>query len=103
MTDQLLKDALDGIADRAEPVDGLADRALRTAARRRRTRTAPVRRPSPSPSPSPSGSSRGTTGRSPTSSARPGRGTGCRRTRPRNGRSPVPACATGRPKRTSGC
>ncbi|MFD0899066.1 hypothetical protein [Actinomadura sediminis] len=40
MTDQMLKDALAGIADRAEHVDGLADRALRTAARRRRTRTA---------------------------------------------------------------
>ncbi|MBE1532635.1 hypothetical protein [Actinomadura algeriensis] len=40
MTDEMLKDALAGIADRAEPVDGLADRALRTAARRRRIRTA---------------------------------------------------------------
>ncbi|NDU77465.1 hypothetical protein GWI34_33325 [Actinomadura sp. DSM 109109] len=40
MTDQMLRDALTRLADRAEPVDGLADRAVRTAARRRRTRTA---------------------------------------------------------------
>lgn len=40
MTDQMLRDALTALADRAEHVDGLADRALRTAARRRRTRTA---------------------------------------------------------------
>ncbi|MES9536452.1 MULTISPECIES: hypothetical protein [unclassified Actinomadura] len=41
MTDQMLKDALAALADRApDPVDGLAERAVRTAARRRRTRTA---------------------------------------------------------------
>ncbi|MFC5744538.1 hypothetical protein [Actinomadura rugatobispora] len=38
MTDDMLKDALGRIADRAEPVDGLAERALRAADRRRRTR-----------------------------------------------------------------
>lgn len=43
MTDRMLGDALTALADRAEPVDdlaGLTDRALRTAARRRRTRAA---------------------------------------------------------------
>lgn len=38
MTDQILRDALEGIADRAEPVHGMADRALRAAGRRRRRR-----------------------------------------------------------------
>ncbi|RSN64076.1 hypothetical protein [Actinomadura sp. WAC 06369] len=40
MTDRMLKDALTALADRAEPPADLADRALRTAARRRRGRTA---------------------------------------------------------------
>ncbi|GAA2431946.1 hypothetical protein GCM10010191_52300 [Actinomadura vinacea] len=40
MTDDMLKDVLGRIADRAEPVDGLAERALKTADRRRRTRVA---------------------------------------------------------------
>lgn len=41
MTDQMLKDAFTALAERApEPVDGLAERAARTAGRRRRTRTA---------------------------------------------------------------
>ena len=35
MNDELLTAALHHIADRAQPVDGLADRALRSAARRR--------------------------------------------------------------------
>lgn len=38
MTDELLKDVLNRVADRAGPVDGLAERALRRAARRRRAR-----------------------------------------------------------------
>lgn len=38
MTDQMIKDALSSVADRAEPVDDLADRALRAATRRRRKR-----------------------------------------------------------------
>ncbi|QKG25233.1 hypothetical protein [Actinomadura verrucosospora] len=40
MTDQMLRDALERIADRAEPVHGMADRALRAAGRRRRLRVA---------------------------------------------------------------
>lgn len=42
MTDQMLKDALERIADRAEPVDGMAERALRGARRRRTVRVAGV-------------------------------------------------------------
>ncbi|WP_030165684.1 hypothetical protein [Spirillospora albida] len=42
MTDQMLKDALEGIADRAEPVDGMAERALKGARRRRTVRLSGV-------------------------------------------------------------
>ncbi|MBO2448314.1 hypothetical protein J4573_14510 [Actinomadura barringtoniae] len=38
MTADMLKEALEAIADRAEPVDGMAERALRRATGRRRTR-----------------------------------------------------------------
>jgi hypothetical protein len=38
MTDQLLKDAFERIADRAQPVPGLADKAMRRASRRRAAR-----------------------------------------------------------------
>lgn len=38
MTEQMLKDALGRIADRSVPIDGLAERALRGAARRRTAR-----------------------------------------------------------------
>lgn len=38
MTDEMLKDALERIADRAEPVDGMAERALKGARRRRTVR-----------------------------------------------------------------
>ncbi|MFI0355201.1 hypothetical protein [Actinomadura sp. 9N407] len=38
MTDPMLREAFTAIADRAEPVDDLTDRALRTATRRHKTR-----------------------------------------------------------------
>ncbi|MFG1857332.1 hypothetical protein [Actinomadura geliboluensis] len=40
MTDQMLRDALTALADRAEPADDLTDRALRTVARRRTRKAA---------------------------------------------------------------
>jgi hypothetical protein len=42
MTNEMLREALHGIADRAQPVDGIAERALRQASRRRTTRIAGV-------------------------------------------------------------
>ncbi len=40
MTDQMFKDAFTALAERAEPADGLAARAIRTATRRRRAAAA---------------------------------------------------------------